>query len=891
MDCVGLLYMMAMARVCTYLLSPLLDYNYRAVARSELRLLRRPMELSVKVLRVLAAEGVRRVDLHCRVESGGEIQAESSSVSLGEAFETIWPTFCFQMRHPTSAASLLFTVFDLSGSTSSLSEIGHCSTTVAIQESGSSSQQVLTDDPNRTRLGLLGKQLAGVGVLRFTGKVWFQVQHRIKTPQNVSPNVQVSAHSAKAHTIVDLLKREAARSVPSSLPSALDRGVASVIFHTVTSRAESGHSSLYHPLTPIACIESSNSLSLDSSMEDVHHDQHLTHASIFKPVHLSCVASESLRLFIVDGQDKIHTNALSIASLRPFKVYHRHCTLHRDTTASRSADMTALISVLYTPPKSEYSLHEGLELLVSPPTHSSFSKLSKNVVLCAWLIDENSKAKAPVAGTPSSQPPFVSHRAKKGAQSDPVPVSCHVSVLCYSHPVSSHVSPAGDDQQVTPAYIFYPASPLLDALKAGFVIFLQVFFTAEPSSSGLSKPWWQTAWVASARLEVSGQVKQQLAREENRVGVFWELQGADIQQPSGLNVLESLSGILRWKTRNAPFLSAAVCSQPSSLPWLGNLWRGIEPRPQSSVSGKMDELPDLEAAADVRLADYERAMAGMAADILRLRQENAMLQGTCRGTSMQNAHRESGMHTGNSDLTALEALSKSNLIQRVLKLEKSLALEAKRREECEAEICSLTNALAEKGNTDAQLFQLQEVHATQQRLVRRLQSKLEKYRKCSDMCLKQEWLIAQLESLMADQAHGDRADSSALTLLRKENSELRALVRAYQSSEMDGTQSVVAEKEKVLRSLEAQLVKVTERCRELETAAGRPNANLHQLTLEHSSRVFELEQKLLLAETHSSALTTQLHESTRRWAVEKARYETKLAECSQGWNHTMPKAK
>ena len=814
------------------------------------------MELCVKVVRVLVTcLEPEKMELHSRVEAGGEILAQSAVFSDG-ATRTELPTFLFQLSQSHSTVSLLFTLFDLSAASSSSSaEIGHCRATLPLQASSPSGQAFL----EKPHLGLLGEKLAGTGVLKFTGKIWFQVQPCLPTLE------MKTTHPCNAQV---LLAREAAQSMSSSFPC--DSGMVSVLFHTVGSGL--------NRLTPIACIGSHAGLidSIPPACDVIV--QHPIPTSILKPVFLPCSASKGLEMYLIDGQDKVFSRILSLASLRPFEVNHGQHTFCPNASDS-TAKLSATVSLHYTPSKDEFSHYKGLEVIVLPPVNSSFSGLSKNIVVCAWLIDENDKRTDPVAHMSKSHPPFLQQRAKY-TQSEPS--TCKVSILRYS---SSHQSDApSDSERNMPAYFFYQAKPLLDTLKheTGIVILLQVFFTAEQSSDGISKPWWETPWIASTRIEISGRVRQQLTKGENCDGIFWELQGTNIRQPSGLKLLDSLSGMLRWKPHDAPFLAVTNCSQVANLPRLDGICKAVkfsgvarEQVGSSHCEQSIREERDEPETAEVFLADYQRAMAGMASEILRLRQENDLLRSTSRYVFAQACHESRPA----AELAALEELSKANLIQTYRKVERALVDETEQRTACEVKIRSLTNALTAKADTDSQLFKLQEVHAIQQRLVQRLQSKVEKYRKCSDLCRKQEWLITQLESLLANQAQGDRMESSALALLRRENGELRALVQAQRDSETDGVQSVLAEKDRALRLVEKQLLKVMEKCRELEKRMEDPHMEA-QLSLVHTSKVFELEQKLLLAETRTSVLGTELHENARRWAVEKARYEIKLAELS-----------
>ena len=194
---------------------------------------------------------------------------------------------------------------------------------------------------------------------------------------------------------------------------------------------------------------------------------------------------------------------------------------------------------------------------------------------------------------------------------------------------------------------------------------------------------------------------------------------------------------------------------------------------------------------------------------------------------------------------------------------------------------------------------------TQQKLIRQLHTKVDKYRKCSEICKQQENVITQLELLLAQQTQG-QGDADTLSVLRKENIRLRALIREHQESEVhpdySHLHSLLQEKEDQLQSLQAERSKLAHKCQDLELQLSVVQQGIHggtsgQMMYSEQSKVFQLEQRLLMSEARVNTLTAELRESARRWDLERANYELQLIDCKNkteatqkgGENESSPK--
>ena len=811
------------------------------------------MELEVAVLKV-EIRALEQFDLRCKVESGAETHTSSSTVSLAAARSCgSWPTFRFPFTSPSPTATLQFTAFDSAGSP----ELGSCIWPLTLQGSNVFSKQAIS---NETQVALLSLKIEGIEVPKFVGKVWFRV----------TPNFQPSQNQSTL--LLDLISREAADKCSGHLPSATP--TVSVVFHCIdsTTLAKSPKQ-----LTPVACIGSMSGISNGAIFHE-EDERNPTLIPILKPITLRCSQHHTLELHMGDRTSGkvLFSSSHHISSLTPFK----HSTSrynwnwmsgNKSLIPSRipaSQEPSIIISLVYKPASSEFDNYEGLEFYVHSMNITS-TMLHRDVVLCAQLVSYDSKSR--VQGAGGHDPPFERRANKKGIQSEQTDsfYNYNVAVVRFN---------AGKERQSTdPAYFFFPADPYFITNKSGVALTIHIY----AADALESQPWWQTSLIASARLEITdAHLKKLLEQRKIGNGVHWELSDSDIMQSSDSPVTTKICGVIRWKSKEAKFLSHPL--QLDNLPKYRDLLL-VEPECEASdpslspvlhippagilTSLLSEHVTAHTAPSEEECTAYRNALAKMGQDILKLRQGNAMLQEENRELLAHVNQMRTVMGITSADQTELKALSREEMVQRILKLQENLSAESQSRRTYQDKVSVLQNTVIRKNDFEVQYFELQDAHTAQQELIRQLRAKIEKYRKCSETCRQQEKVITQLELLLAQQTRG-QGDSDTLSHLSKENAHLRAVLKDYQEEREDHS----------IQLIQTQLSKLTSKCQDLELqvyGAQGACSGTHDL---QSSKVSQLELKLVMSEARASTLMAQLQENARRWALERAAYELQLAE-------------
>lgn len=867
------------------------------------------MEILVDVLKAELEEAdssLGELAVECSVKVGEDIYVQRSSVSSSrERVEEMqrWPQFKFHFHTPSPNAALSLSFFAVSASPPT--KIGGCMEPLALQQDHQLGEShSLTVD--RIRVSYLGWQIGNADVTRFVGKVWFKVKHVFLSP-------------------VVLLSRELEHTCHDVYPSITP--TVSVVFHSVNHSAISNETGKH--LQPLACLGAANSGNgqrKDSTMFESSSSSNqgcsMMTTSILKAVTLACDGQPSLELHIANivTDSIVFSTSQHLNSLTPFWHYNWQYDLQnqpagadpRISPSESAHGPNVIVSVTYTPSLAQSTLHQGLELLIFSLELDS-SLCGKDVILSIQLVSSNSKEKAQSVKT--YEPPFLRNKKKGKVQN--------------SDNFITVITPQASDLISTkPAYFFFSEDPHFTRRQADSDVSVSILLYATDRSS--PAPWWLTPLVASCRLDIPMATQRALRLPTNQRGAYWELVGGKITQTHGLPLTTKLCGVVRWKSTQSPFLSKSIESQLSTLPHLGKIVHlESQPRhgeqPQYPLSGAQHQphseqhipsaskhqphrqpqpptppstgqssthpnvpevsqfsslLAEHEANSDItneqdmlRLAEYKDAAFSMGRDILALRQRNTDLQRHNEELSAEVARMQSTAGAISAgDQKVLESLPKAKLIQQVIVLQQNLSAETGSRAFYQNRVQSLQNTLIRKNDFEVQYIQLEEAHAAQQKLVRQLQAKVAKYRRCGALCKQQETFISHLESLLAQQAEGC-GNGDAVSLLTRENAQLRAAVQEYQETEPEHKYLALREKEDLIQSLRSQVSGLTGKCEELKK-------ELAQRTRGRSKEeeVFELEQQLAVSEAQVSSLVSRLKENARRWATEKARLEVQLAE-------------
>lgn len=810
------------------------------------------MELVVAVSKI-EIEGVERFDLRCRAEARGEIKTESATVALVAGRKSgSCPTFKFSFTGSSPNAALQFAACNIT-------ELGSCHFPISLQGNNVLSKQAIS---KQTKVALLSSKIEGTDIQKFVGKIWFRVTPNFQTQPTLLPNSET------------LISRENENKCTAHLPC--DTPTVSVVFHCINSAIFSKSS---EHLRPIACIGSGSNLSIDTILHETD-GQHSTVTPILYPITLRCSQHQSIELHIADKMEGtlVFSSSHLISSLTPF--VHSHTRYTRESMSGNEVSSLShipenqepniVISLVYRPAISEFKNFEGLEFLVGNMDVNPIMQ-RKNILLCTQLMSNDSKTR--VQGANGYENPFERQTNKKGgSQSNPL-YNYSVTVVRFNT--------APEQCSTDPAYFFFPASPYFTANKTGVTLAINIY--AADATEG--QPWWQTPWITSAMLEISSRHKSSLEQQKaSSSAVYWELSTSDIKHHSTLPITTKICGVIRWKSKHMQFLS----HQPEykHLPRYSDLL--IEPEivvTHSPVLQTPIPASHVHVAPKgvMREEEYMKAINQMGQDILKLRHENAMLQ----KENLELQTHQMKVNGTPASQRELESLSREELLCKISKLQENLVAESESRTTYQDKVAALQNTLIKKNDFEVQYIELQDAHTAQQKLIRQLHTKVDKYRKCAEICKQQENVITQLELLLAQQTQS-QGDADTLSVLRKENVRLRALLREYQESEVNPDHShqhsLLQEKDHLLQSLQVELSKLTTKCQDLELQLSSVQQGGHggtsvQAMYSEQSKVFQLEQRLLMSEAHTNTLIAELQENARRWALEKANYELQLVDC------------
>ena len=442
-----------------------------------------------------------------------------------------------------------------------------------------------------------------------------------------------------------------------------------------------------------------------------------------------------------------------------------------------------------------------------------------------------------------------------------------------THDTSVAVVKSSKSTETTPAYFFYPLSFFRSKAK-GVCLTLQLY---APNSKHKRRLWWQASRVASAEIEIPSTLSSVLSSSENSNGVYWELNDRDIAQSDSESVAYKIFGVMRWKSPAMKFLTEDIGAQLHSLRNFKDLApvKGIQPGLLTSIlSEELRQELEKEVKSEPP-SDYKAAVNKMGIDILHLREQNKILRRDNKRLEEYLLQLESSVILSSSDQAALSVLTKADLIHKILEQSKRLQAEVAARKLCHDKVKALQNSLIEKNEIEARFVEVQQAHSAQQKLVRDLQLKYEKYRKCSDICKQQEDVIFQLESLFEQSAQEGQV-REAIAVLSKENARLRRNLRQSQEPSASPHQSSHSQ-EATINALRADLQKLRGKCSDLEAqledSRRRQSRGLHEQT-----KAFEANQKVKIAAAKERTLLRELEENAKLWAQEKARYEVQLAE-------------
>ena len=419
-------------------------------------------------------------------------------------------------------------------------------------------------------------------------------------------------------------------------------------------------------------------------------------------------------------------------------------------------------SVMFTtcirPPLQHYSGYEGIELLMS--NIQVKEDFSQHFIVVFGIIGD---ASFPSMLVPN-KPPFVPVDSNDISNATN---TGQITVIC---PQSS---------DIFPLYLFFP---FIDGIKQDTLHL--IFYCMSP---GQTKPWWNSPKFVSLSLPIihlnQGQPTRWHQSDVTNVG-------------SGGDLLENFDFVVQCKTPFDQFLSKnfsmdqlplvkqsklpsplamnAVLPQPSNdNPKPANRTPPTTPKPmQKSV---MENDVYVHLVSEVK--EYRLAISRMGEDILGLRSENARLREEVDRLQQIIASSES---THVLETTELEACSKLELIHKLSELYQKYTTLSAANSTNKQEIQSLRNVCIQKNDLEKEYVKLQNAHTAQQKLMQKLQGKVDKYRRYSQTIQDREVVINKLETLLEKQVNKQQGSAEAQVFLSEENARLRAQLRQLQ---------------------------------------------------------------------------------------------------------------
>jgi hypothetical protein len=289
-----------------------------------------------------------------------------------------------------------------------------------------------------------------------------------------------------------------------------------------------------------------------------------------------------------------------------------------------------------------------------------------------------------------------------------------------------------------------------------------------------SEPWWDKHIHCWSPLPLDQSVHAILTSNEGTNGVRVEIEFNNelIQWSVGI--------ILRWKTQSMPFLTLIDEESFNQIPSLNSF---IEPphvtkSPSNNDSSSHNVPSNIHGAAFQPIASETaidacstqkillQTIDKLQSDLEQLQESNTKLvqeNGFIKGQLAQLiAQQKSTTATASTTETKreLEACTKVDLVRKILILQSALDREKGEKETYQSKVMTLQNKLLSANETCKEFASLQEAHKGQQKLVQKLQRRIQKYYKCYQTSLEQEELIKKYERIVASSDHEDKQENS-----------------------------------------------------------------------------------------------------------------------------------
>ena len=798
--------------------------------------------------------------LRCEVRAGRENYEHCSVISpppTGACASHVIPKMIF---HFQTKPKEIFVAF-LAKSTHPSKELGSAEETLSVPG--------VTKEEDATRVLHLSQKIPRTDTGKYVGKLMYRF------------HLSMIQASVLASMLNEETKRSCRRIFPSTLPAV------SVVFHCAC--VNSALLSALH-LVPLACIGDRCIIRNNSLLQAANcSSESLQHISLLKQVHFSSQDFECLELHVGDSKSNsvLFSSSLALNRLDPFKPVH--ITYNSSSTpgavnlvqnvSSSETDLNVIVTVLRTPSLSEFTQFVGLEVVVWDIHLPIAIQQSDNIVIGVEFVQQASKKKFPSRKIDSSQPPFQPSATKGNIQCNEAH-NYYVSVIKYN---------GEKESSLCKIYLFFPKGPSFVG-QCGVYIVFNIYGCTR------TEIWWKSQNLALASLDISEELLMQLQNKEIQYYPWKETDGVGLHQCT-------ISGLVHWKSKQELFLSEHSLRETISMLPLNasshfhSQYNSIDLQKaanKQSVNAQpaVDQHPQLvplkQAPQDVvtlsvseseinnlsqSIQQLESTLKQMANDCCALRQDNQQIRAENEKLQLEVTRLKAVVAIHPQEQSRLECLSSTDLIHLIQTLQLRLEIEEKIQKRYQDELQAVQSNLSDAESIRAQFVQLKESHISQQKHVHLLTNKVEKYRNCSKLCQKQEYIITQLESLLAKQAQGrPLAKDDAIAPFCRESAQLHAMLQQYAIEDDSNQQESLAKKDQTIQSLKSLVSKLISHCQQLEADQLHCSSQLQ-------GDNFLLEKKLIVTEANLSAQTKYLKESTEQWMSEKAHIELQLARC------------
>ena len=490
---------------------------------------------------------------------------------------------------------------------------------------------------------------------------------------------------------------------------------------------------------------------------------------------------------------------------------------------------SVMFTVCLRPPLQHYSGYEGIELLMSDIQVKE--EFKHNIIVIFGILNTGSFPSTLVP----NKPPFVP------VSSDDVSSKTNTGQIAVVFPQSS---------DNFPLYLFFP---FMDGSKQDTLHLL--FYCMPP---GQTKPWWDSPKFVSLSHPIAGLNQGQPTR--------WHQSDVDSES----DLIKSFDFVVHYKTPLDKFLDDSInvdqlpFIKPNKLP-SDQAMDVVLPQVASNhdnpkttdttpaATAKPTQRPVMESDVYVHLVsevkEYRLAINRMGEDILGLRSENTRLREELNRLQQVIATSE---NTHVVETTELETCSKLELIHKLSELYQKYTTLSATNSSNKQEVQLLRNVCIQKNDLEKEYVKLQNAHTAQQKIIQKLQGKVDKYRRYSQTIQDREVVINKLETLLEQQINKQHGPTDAQVFLSEENARLRAQLRQLEEDIVDQANA---------KQNDSKLI---EQLEQLQKA--NPLATFDS----------DVAEKLERSEARVKALQEQLQLNASEWGIQKTQMEIEI---------------